>query len=293
MSVVEVTSLEMAKEVLKTHDLAFASRPKLVAIEIGCYNGTDIASSRYGAYWRQIRKICVLELLSAKNVRSFSSIRRDEVCRLIEYFRSLPAFGKVIKEQDECMRLIKEVSGLVGGFDVANIFPSLKYLHMLSGKKGRIMYLHHKIDAIVENVINEHKQNLATGKMNGELGDEDLIDKLHHQIITWAMEEMMKNPSVLIKAQAEVKDAFKGNETFDENDAEELKYLNGRRICPGISFGLTNVYLPLAQLLYHFDWNLPTGINPSDFDLTESVGLAVIRKSDLYLIATPYPPSPE
>ncbi|XP_070012842.1 premnaspirodiene oxygenase-like [Nicotiana sylvestris] len=397
MPIVVVTSREMAKEVLKTHDLAFASRPKLVAVEIGCYNGTDIAFSPYGDYWRQMRKICVLELLSAKNVRSFSSIRRDEVCHLIEFIRSSPgepvnvtkriylltssiilrsAFGKVIKEQDECIRLIKDVSGLVGGFDVADIFPSLKFLHVLSGKKGKMMYLHHKIDAIVENVINEHKQNLATGKINGELGD--LFaggTETSSSIITWAMVEMMKNPSVLIKAQAEVKDAFKGKETFDETDAEELKYLklviketfrlhpslplliprecreetnindytiplkttimvnvcamgrdpkywvdaesfqperfehstmnfvgnnfeylpfgSGRRICPGILFGLANIYLPLAQLLYHFDWSLPAGINPSDLDLTESAGLAVLRKSDLYLIATPYPTSSE
>ncbi|XP_075095906.1 premnaspirodiene oxygenase-like isoform X1 [Nicotiana tabacum] len=428
MPVVVVTSPEMAKEVLKTHDLAFASRPKLVAVEIVGYNGTDIAFSPYGDYWRQMRKICVMELLSAKNVRSFNSIRRDEVCSLIEFFRSSAgepvnvtkriyvfassmifrsAFGKVIKEQDECIRLIKDVSGLVGGFDVADIFPSQKVLHVLSGKKGKTMYLHHKIDTIIENVINEHKQNLATGKFNGQLGGEDLIDVLlrlmkdgslqfpittdnikaifidlfaggtetSSSTVTWAMVEMMKNPSILIKAQSEVRDTFKGKETFDENDVEELKYLklviketfrlhpplplliprecreetningytiplkttimvnvwamgrdpkywvdaesfkperfqhstmdftgnnfeflpfgSGRRICPGISFGLANIYLPLAQLLYHFDWNLPTGINPSDLDLAESTGLAVLRKSDFYLIATPYPPSRE
>ncbi|WMV07212.1 hypothetical protein MTR67_000597 [Solanum verrucosum] len=43
--------------------------------------------------------------------------------------------------------------------------------------------------------------------------------------IDWAMVEMMRNPNLLSKAQAEVRNAFKGKETFDENDVEELKYI--------------------------------------------------------------------
>ncbi|XP_019241061.1 PREDICTED: premnaspirodiene oxygenase-like [Nicotiana attenuata] len=43
--------------------------------------------------------------------------------------------------------------------------------------------------------------------------------------VTWAIVETMKNPSILIKAQAEVREAFNGKETFDENNVEELKYL--------------------------------------------------------------------
>ncbi|XP_015161141.1 premnaspirodiene oxygenase-like [Solanum tuberosum] len=194
-------------------------------------------------------------------------------------------------------------------------------------------------------------------------------------IIDWAMVEMIKNSSILFKAQAEVREAFRGKETFDENNVEELKYLkliiketlrlhpplplmlpresreevdidgytipsetklivnvwaigrdsnywddaesfkperfeqssvdfagnnfeflpfgSGRRICPGISFGLANVYLPLANLLYHFDWKLPLGIKSSDLDMTESGGASCTRKSNLHLVMTPYQPSQE
>lgn len=41
----------------------------------------------------------------------------------------------------------------------------------------------------------------------------------------WAMTEMMRNPRVFAKAQAEIREAFKGKETFDEDEIEELKYL--------------------------------------------------------------------
>ncbi|KAJ8543659.1 hypothetical protein K7X08_025277 [Anisodus acutangulus] len=426
---VVVTSSEMAKQVLKTHDLAFASRPKLLAMDIICYDRRDIAFSPYGEYWRQMRKICVMEVLSPKNVRSFSSIRQDEVVRLIDSIRSSSsssgepvnfteriiwftssmtcrsAFGQVLKEQDIFIKLIREVISLAEGFDVADIFPSYKFLHVLGGAKRKLLDAHRKVDSIVEDVINEHKKNLATGKSTDDaLGGEDLIDVLLRLMndgglqfpidndnikaviidlfaagtetssttTVWAMVEMMKNPSIFAKAQAEVREAFNGKETFDENDVEELKYLKlviketmrlhapvpllvprecreeteingytipvktkvmvnvwalgrdpkywddaesfkperfeqcsvdfignnfeylpfggGRRICPGISFGLANVYLPLAQLLYHFDWKLPTGMEPRDLDLTELAGITTARKGDLYLIATPYQP---
>ncbi|KAG5582920.1 hypothetical protein H5410_053547, partial [Solanum commersonii] len=88
ISMIVISSMDMAREVLKTHDLAFASRPKLASIDIICYKSTDIVFSPYGEYWRQMRKVCVMELLTAKYVRSFSSIWHDEASRLVQFIQS-------------------------------------------------------------------------------------------------------------------------------------------------------------------------------------------------------------
>ncbi|KAJ0539284.1 putative premnaspirodiene oxygenase [Helianthus annuus] len=66
---VVISSPDLAKQVMKANDLSFANRPKLLSAEIVGYNYTDIAFSPYGEYWRQMRKICILELLGAKKVR--------------------------------------------------------------------------------------------------------------------------------------------------------------------------------------------------------------------------------
>ncbi|CAI0440760.1 unnamed protein product [Linum tenue] len=62
----------------------------------------------------------------------------------------------------------------------------------------------------------------------------------------------------------------------------------GRRICPGMHFGTTIVKLVLANLLYHFDWELPNQMKPRDLDMSERLGLDLRRKNDLVLVPIPY-----
>ncbi|KAF3619677.1 putative premnaspirodiene oxygenase-like [Capsicum annuum] len=83
---------------------------------------------------------------------------------------------------------------------------------------------------------------------------------------------------------------------FIGNNFEYLPFGGGKRICRGISFGFANVYLLLAQLLYHFDWKFPTGIKTRDLNLTESFGIVARKKVDLNeknkVQTPPVPPDP-
>ena len=78
------------------------------------------------------------------------------------------------------------------------------------------------------------------------------------------------------------------NVDFKGTSFEFLPFGAGRRICPGIEFGLATIELCLAQLLLYFDWKLPGAMEPEDLDMSEtSLGaLSVYRKEPLRLIAT-------
>ncbi|KAH7545361.1 hypothetical protein FEM48_Zijuj01G0085400 [Ziziphus jujuba var. spinosa] len=77
---------------------------------------------------------------------------------------------------------------------------------------------------------------------------------------------------------------------YQGTDYEFIPFGAGRRMCPGIAFGVANIELPLANLLYHFNWQLPNGIKSENLDMTEVFGSISARKNNLYLIATPFTP---
>ncbi|XP_052209969.1 cytochrome P450 CYP71D312-like [Diospyros lotus] len=420
-----ISSPRLAKEVLKTHDLAFADRPQCLVSKIMFFNQADIAFSPYGDCWRQMRRICIVELLGPKSIRSFQFIREEEVWKLVESvqyslgsavnvtekllstaisitFRT--AFGKRFKGDRELMNLLKEAVSWVGAFDVSDLFPSLKLLHPLSRMKPKLEKMRHEMGRIIQELIVERRDSRASSNGREENGgscegnildvlirlqdsgsDLDLPitdDNIHGVIldvflagadttaitIEWAISEMIRNPKVMERAVAELRLALKGKNRVHESDIKGLSYLKmviketlrlhppaplllprecreareidgfavpikthllinawaigtdpeywqdpesfiperfenssfdfigneyeyipfgaGRRACPGMSYGLANVELALAQLLHHFNWVLPYGMKPEDLDMTETSGAAAKRRNDLYLIPT-------
>ncbi|CAL1353949.1 unnamed protein product [Linum trigynum] len=417
-----ITSAEAAKEVMKTHDIVFAQRPALLAAEIVSYNFTDIAFAPYGAYWRQLRKICILELLSAKRVQSFGSIREEEVSnavtriadsagRELNFSRMLfslthgiaarVTFGKKYNGQDEFIPVVENITRAAGGFSLADLYPSVKLLHVLSGMRSTLLKLRGEADRMLGSIIADHRsrgstEDSAAGEVddlvdvllrlqgNGELDFPLTDDNIKAVIldifiagsetssttVEWAMSEMLKNHRVLQEVQAEVRRVFGPKGGVDETLLHELHYMKlviketlrlhapvplllpresnedceiggflvkaqskvivnvwamgrdpkywkepeefrperfidssidlkgsnfeflpfgaGRRMCPGMVFGMANVELPLAKFLYHFDWELAGGIKAGDLDMEESFGATLTRKNDLKLVPIPY-----
>ncbi|CAH9069860.1 unnamed protein product [Cuscuta europaea] len=433
-----VSSPEMAKAVTKTHDLAFSNRPKLMALDLVFYKCTDIAFAPYGDYWREMRRICILELLTAKMVKSFGSIRQDELRNLVSsvtvsssssvvnlmrevmWFNSSmtcrAAFGRMklsSRDQEELIAKVTEVLTFAGGFHVADLFPSRKWIPYVCGSRSRLLTLHRGLDKIYESMIKEHEEKTCRSNGGGDRGtapneeEEDIVDVLlrvgqvgEHRLTrdnikavindlfsagsettatsaTWAMSELIRNRRVMDKAQEEVRKTINGGKTavtsFDDDEVEKLTYLklviretlrlhppiplllpresseetviggftippktraivnawaigrdpkvwedpetfwperfmnesgaaadvhgnhyellpfgSGRRVCPGVRFGLVNVTHSLAALLYHFDWELPPGVTIENFDMSETMGLKATRKKDLCLVARPY-----
>ncbi|CAM0885423.1 unnamed protein product [Alopecurus aequalis] len=67
---------------------------------------------------------------------------------------------------------------------------------------------------------------------------------------------------------------------FRGTDYEFLPFGAGRRMCPGISFGLASLELPLASLLFHFDWESAEVSDPTELDMTEAYGVTARRKNN-------------
>ncbi|XVF03923.1 hypothetical protein REPUB_Repub05bG0035400 [Reevesia pubescens] len=199
-----VSSAEIAKEVMKTNDISFSQRPLVLAAKVMSYNCKAIIFTPYGNYWRQMRKICSMELLNAARVQSFQSIREEEVSDFIksmslnegsasinlsEKIFSLSyaitaraTFGKKSQGQEEFIRIMKEVAKLSGAFCLADMYPSSEVLKLISGIRIKLEKLHQASDRIIENIVNEHKlrRNRMTeaGNDSNEQVEGDLVDVL-------------------------------------------------------------------------------------------------------------------
>eukprot|EP01018_Ginkgo_biloba_P005301 Gb_29955 [translate_table: standard] len=199
VSTVVASSPEMAKEFLKTHDAIFASRPPTSAGKHTAYDGKDMAFAPYGAYWRHIRKLCTLQLLTAKRLQSFQNVREEEVGLMVDSIGKESAYPLNQSQQDPHI-------------------PHNKYYRFdLQGIVRRMKNVHKKIDAFAENVIDEHVVECMELKEGGE----DFVDVLLDMKLC---RESIK--ALILKAQQELESVVGKNRRVKESDLLHLKYLH-------------------------------------------------------------------
>ncbi|XP_023765079.1 cytochrome P450 Tp4149 [Lactuca sativa] len=199
--VLVASSAEAAHEILKTHDVIFASRPKLSIPNALTYGSKDIAFSPYGEYWRQVRSIAVLGLLSSRRVQSFQRVREEETCLMIDKIGEScgsivdlgelltiftnnvvcrVAFGRKfhgVKFND----LLKRFTYLLGAFSVGNYIPWLSWVDRFNGLEARTKNIAVEFDEVLESVLEEHisKKRAVEGDVSGENEEgQDLVNIL-------------------------------------------------------------------------------------------------------------------
>ncbi|XP_074560036.1 alpha-humulene 10-hydroxylase-like [Curcuma longa] len=427
VDLVVATSVEAVEEIIKRHDVNFSSRPTdLTYVNMLAYDGLSVAMAVYGGYWQQMRKVYVTEMLNSRRIKSFATIRKDvfrkftaevagrasaqtpfnfgkTVMSMTNAMMVRTAFGERCKQQTKFLHLVKEATGLVSSFAVADMYPSLKFLDTLTGLKPKLERTRGRLDKLFDEIIAQRQETrddvpeeedllldvLLRLRDQGDLEFPITTDSIKAVVveifaggtetssttIDWAMSEMMKNPETMEKAQREIREAMRGKSKLEESDISNFNYLKlviketlrlhppgplllprlctdtcevlgyrvpagarvlinvfalgrdeaywgsdaesfkperfesgsvdfrganfeflpfgvGRRICPGINFGLLTVETALAHLLFHFDWKLPKGMKTEDLDMTEISGASAPRKTPLMVLADVAVPLP-
>ncbi|CAI0407041.1 unnamed protein product [Linum tenue] len=177
-------------------DSACASRPSGLAQEIIFYGCKDLVFSPHGDHWRQMRKLCTMELLSAKRALSFRSIRLQEVANLVasicasegnpvdlkpmvisltNSITSRSAFGNAPKQSANFFPVVESMVSSGGGFRVSDLFPSIGLIPVISGHRSNLVALHRAADSMLDEVINQHMENRARRRRRLQ---KDLVDIL-------------------------------------------------------------------------------------------------------------------
>jgi len=175
--VLVVSSADVARDILKTHDRVFASRPRSKLFEKLFYDGRDVAFAPYGEYWRQIKSVCVLRLLSNKMVTSFRNVRQEEISLMMEKIQkssslqvnvsellgsltndviSRIALGRKYSGETDSKELMKRLMMLMGEFSVGTYVPWLGWIDWISGLDGQLNKTGNDLDEFLEKVVQDH-----------------------------------------------------------------------------------------------------------------------------------------
>ncbi|KAH6773368.1 hypothetical protein C2S52_003750 [Perilla frutescens var. hirtella] len=223
--VVVGSSVEMAKIFLKTMDVTFASRPKTSAGKYTTYNYSDITWSPYGPYWRQARKMCLMELFSVRRLESYEYIRAEEMNSLLkELFKSSgkPVLLKdylstvslnvisrmvlgrrymdggdknAVVSPEEFKKMLDELFLLNGVLNIGDLIPYINFLD-LQGYVKRMKVVSKKFDRFLEHVLDEHE---ARRRTTAGYVSRDMVDVLL---------ELAEDPTLEVKLERHGVKAF-------------------------------------------------------------------------------------
>ncbi|CBI28928.3 unnamed protein product, partial [Vitis vinifera] len=71
-----VSNVTIAKQVMETHELAFASRPEFSSSDHFIYRGSKFIMAEYGPYWHFMKKLCLTKLLAVPTLDRFKHIKK-------------------------------------------------------------------------------------------------------------------------------------------------------------------------------------------------------------------------
>ncbi|PIN09971.1 Cytochrome P450 CYP2 subfamily [Handroanthus impetiginosus] len=192
---VVVSSAELAKELFTTCDVAVSYRPQFRAAKHLSHDFATFGFAPYGAYWRQIRKLISVELLSTRRVELLSHVRVSEISQSITELYKLwdekkDSSGKVLVDMKQwfgeltlnvvlkmetrrCRKVFREFFHLAGVFVPADALPYLGWLD-LGGYEKRMKEIAKELDGIVGGWLAEHREK----EYSGEDKPQDFMDVL-------------------------------------------------------------------------------------------------------------------
>ncbi|XP_057534653.1 cytochrome P450 71A21-like [Amaranthus tricolor] len=203
-----VSSADMAQQIMKTYDKVFSNRPKSHISSRIFYDGKDIAFSSSGEYWRRIRGVCVMQLLSNKKVQSFLTVREQEAslivkkikksCNSVVNLREIimlytndvicrACLGRKYSGDDDVgssfKKLLNEALRLLGYFSFEDMIRWLGWIDRIMGLKGEVEGVAQGLDEILGKVVEENKSKMSC--KNNILGMGSKRDNIDNFVEIW------------------------------------------------------------------------------------------------------------
>ncbi|KAI8031054.1 Cytochrome P450 81Q32 [Camellia lanceoleosa] len=194
--VVVVSSPSAVEECFTKNDVVLANRPRFAFGKYLGYNYTTVVAASFGDHWRNLRRVMAVEIFSTSRLNAFLSIRQDEIKLLLLRLsqNSSHDFKKVelkskfyeltfnivmrmiagkryygddlsnYEEAKEFRELVIEAFEYGGASNPSDFLLVLRWIDYQGFEKnlGRI---HKKVDAFLQDLINEHRRDKSKNTM--------------------------------------------------------------------------------------------------------------------------------
>nr|GEU34251.1 cytochrome P450 81E8-like [Tanacetum cinerariifolium] len=241
-----ISSPSVAEECFTKNDIVSANRPLLLSGKYLDYGHTTVGAAPYGQLWRDLRHIMTLELFSTTKLKSYMSVRQEEVNSLVKdlYQECSQDFTRA--------EMRSRIQGL--SFNILMRTVANKLFYGSDGYEKKLSKLQHKSDTFSQNLIDEIRSKRSSsssdeGKsktfINAMLSFQDsepdyyTDDIIKGNILTllqagtdtssvtieWAVSLLLNHPEVLKRARAELDKNIGHERLVQETDLPNLPYI--------------------------------------------------------------------
>lgn len=207
--VLVVSNPSLVEECFTKNDVVFANRPPMMMGKHLNYDNTTIAQSSYGDLWRNLRRVAMVELLSATRLNMFLDIRQEEVKTLAKnlfneckqgftrvemksrcselsfnivmrmvtgkrYFGH-ELEGRIVEEAKRFREIIREIFEVSGASNPGDFMPILRWIGYQNIEKN-MLALRDKVDVFMQGLVDERR--LKRNSDDVQNTSETMVDRM-------------------------------------------------------------------------------------------------------------------
>ncbi|KAL2327106.1 hypothetical protein Fmac_020533 [Flemingia macrophylla] len=201
VTTVVISSADMAREVLQTHDLLLSNRTVPDALSVLNHDQYSLSFMRVSPRWRDLRKICNNQLFANKTLDASQGLRRKKLQELLNDMKKASEVGEAVdigraafkttinllsntffsadfvhsaEEAGEYKEIVVSILKEVGAPNVSDFFPALRFLD-LQGIRRRSIVSVKKVITIFRRFVAER---MELRKDTGSNNNDDVLDAL-------------------------------------------------------------------------------------------------------------------
>nr|GLL41590.1 geraniol 8-hydroxylase-like [Ipomoea trifida] len=238
INTVVISSSTMAKQALQNQDLLFSSRPTLDALRAHNHNQFSIIWLPITSKWKTLRKILISAIFSDSKLDTNQQLRDTKIQELIMYCQNKSHVGEAVDlgraafrttlnllwntifskdladpysdSAKEFKELIRKIMEEAGKPNLVDHFPFLQKFDPQGSRRRMTGYFTQGLELfneLIDERLEERKDLFVAGMDTSS------------STLEWAIAELLKNPDIMAKAQAELAGVIgKGKQLREADD---------------------------------------------------------------------------